>query len=134
LQAQIPASMTDRVKWLGFMDDQKTLSAIYRLSDVLVLPSDYEPWGVVINEAAAAGMAIVASDQVASAHELVIDGLNGHLFPAGDGVALSRALEQAIAHLDDYKKGSAVALQCWRERGDPVNGLRQALADQRVLV
>ena len=49
-------AISDRVKFLGFMDDQKTISAIYRASDVLVLPSDYEPWALVINEAAAAGI------------------------------------------------------------------------------
>lgn len=136
LQAQVPGDLAGRVKWLGFLDDQRTLSAIYRLSDALVLPSDYEPWGVVINEAVAAGMAILASDQIGAAHELVVEGQNGHIFPAGDVDGLLKGLEQVtdLSRLAEYKSGSTIALRRWEEHGDPVDGLWQALTDHRVLI
>src|SRR5262249_22179763 len=76
LREQLKARVTrqqSRIIWAGFLDDQATVSALYRVSDVLVLPSDYEPWALVINEAAAAGLAIVASNVVGAAAELVRD-------------------------------------------------------------
>src|SRR3954467_13823779 len=92
LLARIPAHLKDRFIWTGFLDDQATVSALYRLSDVLVLPSDYEPWALVVNEATAAGMAIVASDVVGATPELVRDRMNGRLFPRGSLPALNEAL------------------------------------------
>ena len=60
--------------------NQKQLRSFYNKSDVLVLPSRIEPWGLVINEAMAAGNAIIASDKLGSATDLVIDNYNGKVF------------------------------------------------------
>lgn len=135
LAKRVPAALSGRVTWTGFLDDQKTVTALYKSCDVLVLPSDYEPWAVVINEAAAAGLAIVASDVVGAAAELVRDGLNGRTFPAGDGTALTAALRDVTApgRTDAMKATSAAVLADWRKRGDPVEGLRAALARFHVL-
>ena len=94
-----------------------------------VLPSNYEPWGLVINEAAAAGLAIVASDVVGAAAELVQDGVNGRLFPIRDHEALTTALLDVTApdRIDAMRASSAAVLADWRTRGDPVSGLRRAL-------
>jgi glycosyltransferase involved in cell wall biosynthesis len=129
LQALIPAEFTPRISWTGFIDDQATLSAIYRLSDILVLPSDYEPWALVINEAAAANLAIVSSSVVGAAAELVQDGVNGRLFPKGDLAKLSQCLLEVTdpRRIEKLKSASRQVLQQWRIRGDPVHGLRQAL-------
>jgi glycosyltransferase involved in cell wall biosynthesis len=106
------------------------VSAIYRASDVLVLPSDYEPWALVINEAAAAGMAIVSSNVVGAAAELVRENVNGKLFAPGDLHGLINSLlEITDAGVTDRMKAtSAQVLTDWRQRGDPVDGLRQALS------
>lgn len=135
LEARLPGPLRARVQWTGFIDDQRAVSSLYRASDVLVLPSDYEPWAVVINEAAAAGMAIVASDVVGAAAELVRDGVNGFTFPAGDLGRLTAALRQVTAadRIDALKSASAGVLADWRHRGDPVAGLRRALVDANVL-
>ncbi|MGH7214803.1 MAG: glycosyltransferase family 4 protein [Tepidisphaeraceae bacterium] len=129
LERRVPAELRGRVMWTGFIDDQQTVTALYRASDVLVLPSDREPWAVVINEAAGAGLAIVASDVVGAAAELVQDGVNGRVFPAGDGRALTDALLDVTdpARIDAMKAASAPVLDDWRRRGDPVQGLRRAL-------
>jgi glycosyltransferase involved in cell wall biosynthesis len=136
LKARLPAALSDRVTWTGFIDDQKVVTSIYRLSDVLVLPSDFEPWAVVINEAAAAGLAIVASDVVGAAAELVREGVNGHVFPAGDLGRLKAALLDVTAgdRADAMKAASAAVLADWRRRGDPVAGLRRALEYAGVLL
>jgi glycosyltransferase involved in cell wall biosynthesis len=140
LAGRIPPALRGRVTWTGFLDDQETISALYKSCDVLVLPSEYEPWAVVINEAAAAGLAIVASDVVGAAAELVRDGVNGRTFPAGDGAALTAALRDVTApdvtapdRADAMKAASAAVLADWRRRGDPVEGLRAALTYFHVL-
>jgi glycosyltransferase involved in cell wall biosynthesis len=129
LEARVPAALRSRVRWTGFVEDQEAISAAYRSSDVLVLPSDLEPWALVINEAAAAGLAIVASDVVAAAAELVRDGVNGRIFPAGDLAALTGCLLDVTdgAKTDAMKAGSSGMLEDWRRRGDPIAGLRAAL-------
>jgi glycosyltransferase involved in cell wall biosynthesis len=83
----------------------------------------------VINEAAAAGLAIVSSTVPGAAAELVRDGVNGRVFPSGNLPALTTALADvtALDHIDAMKAASATVLADWRRRGDPVQGLRSAL-------
>jgi glycosyltransferase involved in cell wall biosynthesis len=135
LMTRVPQALQKRVYFTGFIGDQAEVSAIYRLSHVLVLPSDYEPWALVINEAAAAGMAIVCSDVVGAGAELVRDGVNGYRFPAGDGAALIEKLRLATegGRIEQLRAGSAVAVGEWRAKADPVEGLRQALIACGVL-
>jgi glycosyltransferase involved in cell wall biosynthesis len=135
LQAKVPEKLSGRVIWTGFMDDQATISAIYRASDVLVLPSDYEPWALVINEAAAAGLAIVSSSVVGAAAELVRDGVNGRLFPPGDLVKLTECLLDVTepSTIEKLKAGSKDVLESWQKRGDPVQGLRNAMDAAQIV-
>ena len=129
LEGRVPAALAARVIWTGFLADSADVSAVYRLSDVLLLPSDYEPWALVVNEATAAGLAVVSSSVVGAAHELVRPGVNGALFPPGDLAAATSALLSVTdpQHVDTFKAASRQFLQDWRTRGDPVQGLRAAL-------
>ncbi|TWT88685.1 Mannosylfructose-phosphate synthase [Pseudobythopirellula maris] len=129
LAAAVPPELKDRVVWTGFVAEQQDVSKIYRASDVLALPSRYEPWALVVNEAAAAGMAIVATDAVGAAAELVRDGVNGRVIPRDNGEALKDALLEVTAaeNTDRMKAASAEVLDAWRRNGDPVEGLREAL-------
>lgn len=129
LQALVPSGLAARVKWLGFLAGQETVSAVYRNCDVLCLPSDYEPWALVINEAAAADLAIVSSDVVGASAELVRDGVNGKLFRSkdlGDATAALRYVTDAT-RIDTLRAGSAGVLRDWRREGDPVAGIRKGL-------
>ncbi|MEY3894669.1 MAG: hypothetical protein RLZZ214_188, partial [Verrucomicrobiota bacterium] len=49
-------------------------------SEAFVLPSLYEEWGLVVNEAMACGLPILVSKTVGSAEDLVVPGLNGYHF------------------------------------------------------
>ena len=60
--------------------------------DVFVLPSRSEPWGMVLNEAAAAGLPLVATEAVGAAHDLIEPGANGFRVPVNDVAALAEAL------------------------------------------
>lgn len=76
------------VTFLGFRN-QSELPRFYSMSDVLVLPSSDEPWGLVVNEAMASGAAVVASNRVGSVPDLVpIE----HTFTPGDVAALARSM------------------------------------------
>jgi glycosyltransferase involved in cell wall biosynthesis len=120
--------------WTGFLE-QDELKAAHHASDVLVLPSDHEPWALVVQEAMAAGIVVVASDVVGAAHDLVEDKVSGRIFPAGNQEALEQALLEVTADevLDGFKQRSRAALATWRQKTDPVKEIRRALADFGVL-
>jgi glycosyltransferase involved in cell wall biosynthesis len=90
-EARLHAAAGARVSFLGALDRDE-LPDVYAGADVLVLPSRSEPWGMVLNEAAAAGLALVATDAVGAAFDLIEDGANGFRVAAGDAGALRRAL------------------------------------------
>lgn len=130
LEAAVLPDLKARTRFLGFQSEQQVVSALYRNADALCLPSSYEPWALVINEAAAAGLAIVASDVVGAAAELVRDGVNGKLFKVNDLSDLKNALLTVTdsANIDRLQRGSASVLADWRREADPVGGLRKALS------
>lgn len=134
LESLVPTGLSDRVVFTGFLE-QSDLSALYRACDALILASSYEAWALVLNEAAAAGLAIVASDIVGATPELVRDGINGRTFPSGDRTALVAALLEVTdeSRIDNMKRASRQVLEDWRRVGDPVAGLRKALASCGVI-
>ena len=73
------------------------LARAYAGADVFALLSRHEPWGVVVNEAAASGLPLVLSDTVGAAHDLLRDGENGYLVPAGDVEKAAAALKRLAA-------------------------------------
>lgn len=68
-----------RIHFLPFQNQSK-MPALYGLSDVFVLPSLSETWGLAINEAMACGKAIVVSNSCGAAIDLIKDGKNGYTF------------------------------------------------------
>jgi glycosyltransferase involved in cell wall biosynthesis len=90
-EQRLRALAGERVRFEG-PKDRDDLVAYYRDADVFVLPSRSEPWGMVLNEAAAAGLPLVATEESGAAHDL-IDG-NGFRVPAGDVRALREALDR----------------------------------------
>ena len=82
----------------GFVN-QAELPPYYHAADILVLPSDHETWGVVVNEAMAAGTLPVVSDHVGAGPDLV-DGI-GEVYPRGDVTALTEALRRVLGRLAD---------------------------------
>jgi glycosyltransferase involved in cell wall biosynthesis len=70
------------IRFLGFKN-QTELPRFYDLADVLVLPSQSETWGLVVNEVMNAGKPVIVSDRVGAAPDLVRDGENGFVAPVG---------------------------------------------------
>ena len=116
------------IKFLGFKN-QTELPGYYDLCDVFVLPSVQEPWGLVINEVMNAGRAVIVSDEVGCAPDLVTPGENGEVIRAGNIDELSRAL---VTVLENPEKTAAMGrksleiINHWGFRED-VAGLRLAL-------
>jgi len=79
----------------GFVN-QTDLPDWYAAGDVAVLASDFEKWGLVVNEAMACGLPIVVSDLVGCAPDLVRAGETGSVFRARDPEALAAALRPLI--------------------------------------
>jgi glycosyltransferase involved in cell wall biosynthesis len=132
----VPPELAGRVRFVGFVPEPKRLAALYHLSDVLVVPSDSEAWGLVVNEAMAAGLAVVASHVVGAIPELVYPGLNGSVFHRGDSIGLADAMcsiAQQPNVLEAMRQRSLPILRHWRRIGDPVVGLRQALEQAGVI-
>lgn len=86
----------EAVEFAGFRTD---VPAVLRTLDVLVHAARTEGLGLAILEAMAARVPVVASD-VGGISEIVRDGVNGRLFPAGDAAALCRAVASALAQPD----------------------------------
>jgi glycosyltransferase involved in cell wall biosynthesis len=76
---------------------EAALAAEYVAADIFALLSRHEPWGVVVNEAAASGLPLVLSDRVGAAYDLLRDGENGFLLTAGDVAAAAAALGRLAA-------------------------------------
>ena len=131
LRGRVPEALADRVVWTGFVNDRNELSTLYTCADVFVLPSRFEPWAVVVCEAAAAGLAMITSNMVGAGAELCREGVNGGMFPAGDATRLAELLLQVTAdptRLQEMRTASLRVLDEWRRRGDPVQGVRLAMA------
>lgn len=125
LESQAKAIGWKSIRFLGFRN-QRELPAFYDLCDVFVLPSAFEAWGLAINEVMNAGKAVVVSDQVGCAPDLVIEGENGRTFPVGDIAALAEAINWAIANAKSAGDMSFKRIQNWSFKED-IQGLKQAL-------
>jgi UDP-glucose:(heptosyl)LPS alpha-1,3-glucosyltransferase len=83
------AGVADAVHWIGVSRD---LGPLYAMADVLVFPSSYEAFPLVVLEAAASGLPILATP-VSGVRELVRDGVNGYLIRAAPLVIAARLQE-----------------------------------------
>lgn len=127
LEAEVAVRKLADVHFLGFRN-QGELPTFYALADIFVLPSINETWGLVINEAMNAGCAIISTDQVGSAVDLVEDGRNGYVLKAGDIPALTTALGACLDpdRLKAMQADSLKRIEHWGIR-ENVHGLRAAL-------
>ncbi|MGG6263575.1 glycosyltransferase family 4 protein [Leptolyngbya sp. AN03gr2] len=93
------------VEYAGFHDPE-FLPQFFEQADLFVLPSRYDGWGVVVNQALGAGLPIICSDAVGAAVDLVEPGINGVIVPAGDAIALYNALETYVRSPDLIQQAS----------------------------
>jgi glycosyltransferase involved in cell wall biosynthesis len=95
LLAPLPSAVRDRITYAGFQPPEE-LPRFFAKADVFVLPSRYDGWGVVVNQALGAGLPILCSDQVGAGQDLVREGVNGLRFRAGDVLALKKVMARCL--------------------------------------
>lgn len=101
---------------------QEALPAWYGASRLFLFPTEWDPWGVVANEACAAGVPVLVSEVAGSAGELVRNGENGFVMP----LDLVRWTEAAVRLLTDGSLYAAMSA-CCRERVDEYSYANAAL-------
>lgn len=133
---RLAAEGTDQglnISFPGFFN-QSEMPKLLGACDVFVLPSDNEPWGLIINEAMCASLPVVASREIGSVRDLVREDENGRLFEAGDIAGLADALRPILAD-------PALRERMGRKSGEIISqwnyqrceeGLRDALAKAGV--
>lgn len=75
--------LKDKITFLGFISERKKLAECYRMADIYMMPSRYEPFGLTTMEAMACGAVAVVSSAAGSC-ELIIDGVNGFIVDMRD--------------------------------------------------
>jgi glycosyltransferase involved in cell wall biosynthesis len=90
-------------RFVGF-HDRAGLAQLYWAVDILVLPSNDDPWGLVVNEAMAANLPVIVSDACGCAEDLVVPGYNGFVFESGNAQDLQKYLRKAL-HSDASAMG-----------------------------
>lgn len=128
LERQARESGCEGICFCGFRN-QLELPAFFDIATALVLPSEDEQWGLVVNEAMNAACPVIVSNDVGCQPDLIHNGVHGCVFPAGDVQGLKKALHKV---LEDPAETLAMGeralehIQTWSFEED-VRGLRQAI-------
>lgn len=104
------------VELVGFQNRDSILN-YYAISDLLVLPSISETWGMVVNEAMCFGLPVISSDKVGAAVDLIKNGYNGFIFRSRDSeelaVCIRKIIELPKESYQDYRKNSRIIISNW---------------------
>ncbi|HVS90624.1 MAG TPA: glycosyltransferase family 4 protein [Mucilaginibacter sp.] len=122
LEPQLKAAAVEAsgVHFMSFQN-QSMMPVIYQASDLFCLPSKGpgETWGLAVNEAMACGKAVLVSDAVGCAADLVKNGINGAIFKHENKEELAAhldALTQSAKQLSELGKNSANIIRNWNFR------------------
>jgi len=86
----------DNISIMPFMT-KEDLFELYRLSDLFVLPTREDVWGLVVNEAMANGLPVISTVKCNAGLELIEENINGKIIPVGDSKSLCNALSELLA-------------------------------------
>ena len=107
--------VASRVRFLGFVN-QSQLPAVYTAADLLVLPSEFEPFGLVVNEAMCCACPVIASDRAGASRDLVAPVCPDFVFRCGDVDALAQLIKKAAAnpaHLKELGRAALSHILTW---------------------
>ena len=108
LTSLVARNNLNNIHFRGFVN-QKVLPRVYGASDVFVLPSEDESWGLAVNEAMCAGLPVVASKGVGCVPDLVRDKINGRTFAPRDIEGLAVALHSILIDDEARRRMSAAS-------------------------
>lgn len=114
LENLMKQNKSENTSFLPFQN-QSLMPIIYRIGDVLVLPSQgpNETWGLAVNEAMACGKAILTSNKVGCATDLVKQNENGYIFESGNINDLSKKLKLFKNKITNFGKKSKQIIKNW---------------------
>ena len=117
------------IRFLGFQQPRDNLLFMAN-AEAFVLPSVYEPHGIVIPEAMAAGTPVIATDVCGAAYDLIQPGVNGELFRVGDVARLRRILEDLVGNPARHAAMRAAArrdFESWLAETSPITVVPQVV-------
>jgi glycosyltransferase involved in cell wall biosynthesis len=82
-----------QVRFLGFVQ-RDDLASYYALAEALILPTRTDPWGLVVNEAMACGLPVIASDAAGCAADLIENNRNGWTVQSGNVAELACVMSE----------------------------------------
>jgi len=100
----------DRVRFIGLVK-YSHLPEVYAASDVLVFPSEHEPYGLPVNEAMICGIPAIVSDHVGAALDLIENEQTGFIYACGDVAALAAILRGVLSDRARLKRMGEAARQ-----------------------
>jgi glycosyltransferase involved in cell wall biosynthesis len=100
-----------RATCTGFLN-QTELPSAFAAADCVLVPSAWESWGLIVNEALASGVPCVVTTGVASSPDLIVEGETGHAVPAGDIAAMAARLASVRERI---AAGSDFAPRCQKQ-------------------
>lgn len=115
LDKELKRKAKDNITFTGFIDNAQ-LGEIYQNHDVFILPSYYEPWGLVVEEALYWGLPVIVSDRVGSSEDMVKDLHSGLIFNNNDCEDLQRCIDSMETDYQDYVRN--VNAIDWKQRED----------------
>lgn len=92
--------LDDRVEFVGAIKNEESYQHLVS-NDLLVLPSRFDGWGAVVNEAMECSLAVISSDQVGARQPLIKNGLNGFIFQSE---SVSDLKDKIVAAIESPKK------------------------------
>jgi len=125
----------DKVRFLGLVK-YSHLPEVYAASNVLAFSSEYEPYGLPVNEAMICGIPVVVSDRIGAGYDLVEEGKTGFTYPCGNVDALTTIFKEILTQPEQLRAMGIAAktrMETWSPR-ENVEGLVEAVQKVTSLV
>jgi glycosyltransferase involved in cell wall biosynthesis len=118
LLSAVTGSLGTAIIDLGFVELAE-MPIVMKRHDVLVAPSRYDGWGMVVPEAMAAGLPVIASDRMGSAVDIGDENTGLRFFHSGNVESLLVCLQEALNHRDELPRSGGNATRTSRQFGVP---------------
>jgi glycosyltransferase involved in cell wall biosynthesis len=114
IENTIAGKKIERVFLPGYKQREE-IPLFLALSDVFVLPSVSETWGLAVNEAMAAGMPILVSNKCGCYPDIVRDGINGYSFDPYDRGTLITTMRKMVENGDNLQEMAKASISIIKE-------------------
>lgn len=101
--------------------DYTDLPNYYKFANVLVVPSEHEPYGLTVNEAMICGLPVIASNAVGAAVDLIEEGITGFTYPVGDIAELTKKIKAILDNpslKDTVTTNAQLKMQHWSSQSN----------------